>query len=106
MQASYGSAPTQAAVARKSTGIAFVFAIIAAALVAAVGIISYAKYTSALGPVSTMQMTKLGSEYQVASALMKHAVDKEFEENAPVPENIADLAKAAEEEMKIDAEVT
>jgi len=42
---------------------------------------------------------------QVASALMKHAVDKEFEENAPVPENIADLAKAAEEEMKIDAEV-
>ena len=42
---------------------------------------------------------------QVASALMKHATDMAFDENAPVPENLADLAKAAEDEMKIDAEV-
>jgi hypothetical protein len=28
-----------------------------------------------------------------------------FDENAPVPEHLADLAKAAEDEMKIDAEV-
>ena len=42
---------------------------------------------------------------QVASALMKHATDMAFDENAPVPENLAGLAKAAEDEMKIDAEV-
>ena len=36
---------------------------------------------------------------------MKHATDMAFDENAPVPENLADLAKAAEDEMKIDAEV-
>ena len=36
---------------------------------------------------------------------MKHATDMQFDENAPVPEKLADLAKAAEDEMKIDAEV-
>ena len=46
-----------------------------------------------------------GVVIQVASALMKHATDMAFDENAPVPENLADLAKAAEDEMKIDAEV-
>ena len=42
---------------------------------------------------------------QVASALMKQATDMAFDDNAPVPGNLADLAKAAEDEMKIDAEV-
>jgi hypothetical protein len=42
---------------------------------------------------------------QVADALMKHATDKQFDENPPVPDNIAALAKEAEDEMKIDAKV-
>jgi hypothetical protein len=42
---------------------------------------------------------------QVATALMKHAQDKAFDENPPVPDNIAALAKEAEDEMKLDAEV-
>jgi hypothetical protein len=36
---------------------------------------------------------------------MKHATDKQFDENPPVPDNIAALAKEAEDEMKIDAKV-
>ncbi len=43
--------------------------------------------------------------FQVADALMKHATDKQFDENPPVPDNIAALAKEAEDEMKIDAKV-
>jgi hypothetical protein len=42
---------------------------------------------------------------QVASALMKHASDKAFDENPPVSDNIAALAKEAENEMKLDAQV-
>jgi hypothetical protein len=42
---------------------------------------------------------------QVANALVAHATDMQFDENAPVPEHLADLASAAEDEMKIDAEV-
>ena len=42
---------------------------------------------------------------QVADALMKHATDKQFDLNPPVPDNIAALAKEAEDEMKIDAKV-
>ena len=90
---------------RRHASLVLAFALIAAALVACVGIITYAKSTNALAPVETFQMTKLGTEYMVASALMKHATDMAFDENAPVPENLADLAKAAEDEMKIDAEV-
>ena len=55
--------------------------------------------------VSALPLSDLGENMQVASALMKHATDMAFDENAPVPENLADLAKAAEDEMKIDAEV-
>ena len=55
--------------------------------------------------VSELPVSDLGENLQVASALMKHATDMAFDENAPVPENLADLAKAAEDEMKIDAEV-
>merc|ERR1712216_36807 len=89
---------------RRHASLVLAFALIAAALVACVGIITYAKSTNALAPVETFQMTKLGTEYMVASALMKHATDMSFDQNAPVPENLADLAKAAEDEMKIDAE--
>jgi len=99
----YGSAPSMAPV-RKSASLAMAFALIAAALVCAVGIVTYAKATNALQPVS-MLTTKLGSEYQVANALVAHATDMQFDENAPVPEHLADLATAAEDEMKIDAEV-
>jgi len=101
---SYGLAEASTA-PRRSPSLMLAFALIAAALVACVGIITFAKSTNALAPVETFQMTKLGSEYMVASALMKHATDMAFDENAPVPENLAGLAKAAEDEMKIDAEV-
>ena len=37
--------------------------------------------------------------------MMKHAQDKAFDENPPVSDNIAALAKEAENEMKLDAEV-
>mmetsp|Transcript_7179 Transcript_7179/g.11445 ORF Transcript_7179/g.11445 Transcript_7179/m.11445 type:complete len:112 (+) Transcript_7179:35-370(+) len=100
----YGAAEAGAS-PRRSPNLMLAFALIAAALVACVGIITFAKSTNALAPVETFQMTKLGSEYMVASALMKHATDMAFDENAPVPENLAGLAKAAEDEMKIDAEV-
>lgn len=42
---------------------------------------------------------------QVARALMNHASDKAFDENPPVSDNIAALAKEAENEMKLDAQV-
>jgi hypothetical protein len=45
------------------------FALMAAALVCAVGIVTYAKATNALQPVS-MITTKLGSEYQVWCVLV------------------------------------
>jgi hypothetical protein len=45
------------------------FALMAAALACAVGIVTYAKATNALQPVS-MITTKLGSEYQVWCALV------------------------------------
>mmetsp|Transcript_61774 Transcript_61774/g.141411 ORF Transcript_61774/g.141411 Transcript_61774/m.141411 type:complete len:106 (+) Transcript_61774:26-343(+) len=99
----YGSAPNVAPV-RKTANLALAFALIAAALVCAVGIVSYAKASNSLSPISTLT-TKLGSEYMVANALVAHATDMSFDENAPVPEHLADLAKAAEDEMKIDAEV-
>ena len=48
---------------------ALAFALIAAALVACVGIVSFAKTTNALAPVETFQMTKLGTEYMVSQML-------------------------------------
>eukprot|EP00960_Hanusia_phi_P042250 755388-Hanusia_phi.AAC.2 len=101
----YGAADTRRPQQQQRQRLSLVFALIAAALVSCIGIIAYAKHSNALAPVETFQMTKLGTEYQVASALMKHATDMQFDENAPVPEKLADLAKAAEDEMKIDAEV-
>ena len=50
---------------RRSPNLVLAFALIAAALVACVGIITYAKSTNALAPVETFQMTKLGTEYMV-----------------------------------------
>lgn len=51
---------------RRSPSLMLAFALIAAALVACVGIITFAKSTNALAPVETFQMTKLGSEYMVS----------------------------------------
>jgi hypothetical protein len=59
----YGSAPSVAPV-RKTANLALAFALIAAALVCAVGIVSYAKASNSLSPISTLT-TKLGSEYMV-----------------------------------------
>eukprot|EP00286_Rhodomonas_abbreviata_P025772 CAMPEP_0181310750 /NCGR_PEP_ID=MMETSP1101-20121128/12758_1 /TAXON_ID=46948 /ORGANISM="Rhodomonas abbreviata, Strain Caron Lab Isolate" /LENGTH=200 /DNA_ID=CAMNT_0023417411 /DNA_START=41 /DNA_END=643 /DNA_ORIENTATION=- len=53
---------------------------------------------------AALQFTQLGTEYDVASALLKHADDMQFYQNAPIPENLLDLADAAEEEMDIDAQ--
>lgn len=58
----------------------------------------------ALSPALALTAVGVLCCLQVASALMKHATDMSFDQNAPVPENLADLAKAAEDEMKIDAE--
>merc|ERR1719371_94272 len=92
---SYGVAEAGAPVQpRRSPSLALAFALIAAALVACVGIVSFAKTTNALAPVETFQMTKLGTEYMVASALMKHATDMSFDQNAPVPENLEPLQLA------------
>jgi len=60
----YGSAPNVAPV-RKTANLALAFALIAAALVCAVGIVSYAKASNSLSPISTLT-TKLGSEYMVS----------------------------------------
>jgi hypothetical protein len=65
---SYGAAEGAAGSARRSPNLMLAFALIAAALVACVGIITYAKSTNALAPVETFQMTKLGTEYMVGSA--------------------------------------
>ena len=59
--------------ARPGANLALAFALIAAALVACVGIITYAKSTNALAPVETFQMTKLGTEYMVRGAVMPNA---------------------------------
>ena len=67
---SYGAAEGAAGSARRSPNLVLAFALIAAALVACVGIITYAKSTNALAPVETFQMTKLGTEYMVRGAVM------------------------------------
>jgi len=54
---------------RRHASLVLAFALIAAALVACVGIITYAKSTNALAPVETFQMTKLGTEYMVSRRL-------------------------------------
>merc|ERR1712216_171302 len=67
---SYGAAEAGAPVQpRRSPSLALAFALIAAALVACVGIVSFAKTTNALAPVETFQMTKLGTEYMVSQML-------------------------------------
>eukprot|EP00961_Rhodomonas_salina_P078962 1061917-Rhodomonas_salina.1 len=76
MQNHYGAAVSSPAPARRGPQLAFAFAIIAAALVCAVGIISYAKYTNALQPVA-MVTTKLGDEFMVSPAgALAHMVQR------------------------------
>uniref|UniRef100_A0A7S0VV40 Uncharacterized protein n=1 Tax=Hemiselmis tepida TaxID=464990 RepID=A0A7S0VV40_9CRYP len=89
---------------KQAAQVAFAFALVAAALVVAVALVSYSSTTGQLRAVS-LASTSAGNEYLVASALMKHAQDKAFDSNPPVSNNIADLAKEAENEMKLDAEV-
>jgi len=68
----YGAAEAGAS-PRRSPNLMLAFALIAAALVACVGIITFAKSTNALAPVETFQMTKLGSEYMVSVAQRPYA---------------------------------
>lgn len=70
---SYGAAEGAVGSPRRSPNLVLAFALIAAALVACVGIITYAKSTNALAPVETFQMTKLGTEYMVRGAVMPNA---------------------------------
>jgi hypothetical protein len=63
----YGAADSEAAPSpRRSPNLMLAFALITAALVACVRIITYAKSSNALAPVETFQMTKLGTEYMVS----------------------------------------
>jgi hypothetical protein len=64
VRVTYGAA--EAGAPRRHPNLALAFALIAAALVACVGIVTYAKSTNALAPVETFQMTKLGTEYMVS----------------------------------------
>eukprot|EP00285_Hemiselmis_virescens_P010655 CAMPEP_0173390324 /NCGR_PEP_ID=MMETSP1356-20130122/14468_1 /TAXON_ID=77927 ORGANISM="Hemiselmis virescens, Strain PCC157" /NCGR_SAMPLE_ID=MMETSP1356 /ASSEMBLY_ACC=CAM_ASM_000847 /LENGTH=107 /DNA_ID=CAMNT_0014347677 /DNA_START=17 /DNA_END=340 /DNA_ORIENTATION=- len=99
----YGATSGEAP-ARRGAQLAFAFAVIASALVVAIGLVSYSQSSGQLHAIS-LASTSAGNEYLVASALMKHAQDKAFDSNPPVSTNIADLAKEAEDEMKLDAEV-
>mmetsp|Transcript_82845 Transcript_82845/g.222205 ORF Transcript_82845/g.222205 Transcript_82845/m.222205 type:complete len:113 (-) Transcript_82845:163-501(-) len=100
----YG-APTYARPQRRGAQIAFIMSVVFVGLIAAVCLVSYARNSSMMTPITTFQMLNAGNEFLVADALMKHATDKQFDINPPVPDNIAALAKEAEDEMKIDAKV-
>jgi hypothetical protein len=66
VKVTYGAAESVSPAQRRGPNLTLAFALIAAALVACVGIVTFAKSTNALAPVETFQMTKLGSEYMVS----------------------------------------